>query len=485
MSTLLRTACPTVWRLWTAAVAASTALVGLVGLPATHASAATSARSATGPMFLTNGAWPDHILCASADNDNVRLTLFDASDPYCQWIRVGDRGQFLLFNPKKQKVATYLGGNEGAVVMENQNSPTPNQQYFSWGGAEAWGAYALQSFWDSGQNVDAKDPNSDSPRTDAVHTRGWRHGYQQELTWYELPVAAQRPTYVFAHNLNSADQVDNALDAGYNAIEVDASFDTKKGDWCYSGTHEWISCDPGNPSSEMVLPERVSRKTTAAILNAMVRARQNGKSLAAVWVDIKPDGEGDQPARISLLRSMVRHTLLAAGIQVMYEVPYSADNNAAWNALKQNLDPLESVAVTGTYSHVRDTFARQGSGIDNKHRFATDGSAVFATFVGGCTPGPTLTDSDKVKGLKESVANREAGNINGVFAWTIGSAPDSEDCAARMLGETGVNGVIAGNRMSDYSKEPDTDDSVKIIKDWVRKHPNQARMATVHDNLFR
>ncbi|MGW7002334.1 hypothetical protein ACWGCW_05775 [Streptomyces sp. NPDC054933] len=45
------------------------------------------------------------------------------------------------------------------------------------------GANALQSFWDSGQNVDAKSPDGDSPRTDAVHTRGWRHGYQRELTW--------------------------------------------------------------------------------------------------------------------------------------------------------------------------------------------------------------------------------------------------------------------------------------------------------------
>ncbi|MBV6703485.1 hypothetical protein KV557_41535 [Kitasatospora aureofaciens] len=189
MKSLLRTAGSIVRGLRTTAVAASTALLCLVGLPATHASAATWTQSVTGPVFLTNGGWPDHVLCASPTDDSVWLKPFDASNAYCQWIRIGDRGRFLLFNPQKQKVAAYLGGNEGAVVMENLNYPTPSLQLFSWGGAEDWGAYALQSFEDNGQNIDAKDPNSDNPRTNAVHTRGWRHGHQRELTWNELPVA--------------------------------------------------------------------------------------------------------------------------------------------------------------------------------------------------------------------------------------------------------------------------------------------------------
>ncbi|MQS15683.1 hypothetical protein F7Q99_26285 [Streptomyces kaniharaensis] len=189
MKSFLPTARSVVRRLRTAAVAASTALVCLAGLPATPASAATWTQSVTGPMYLTNGGWPDRVLCASPDNDSVWLKQFDASNQYCQWIRIGDRSRFVLFNPQKQKVATYVGGNEGAVVMQNLNYPTPYLQLFSWGGGEDWGAYALQSFEDNGQNVDAKDPRSDNPRTDAVHTRGWRHGHQRELTWNELPAA--------------------------------------------------------------------------------------------------------------------------------------------------------------------------------------------------------------------------------------------------------------------------------------------------------
>ncbi|WP_037599565.1 hypothetical protein [Streptacidiphilus rugosus] len=654
MTRLLRTAGPAVRRLWTAAVALCTVLVCLAGLPATHASAATSTQLVTGPIFLTNGAWPNHILCASADNDSVWLKSFDTADPYCQWIRVGDRNQFLLFNPEKQKIATYLGGNGGAVVMQDLALPTPTQQYFSWGGAEDWGAYALQSFWDTGQNVDAMAPDGDSPRTDAVHTRGWRHGYQQELTWNELPVAdanmergvaaltayqnylnsalgsgapdetacmtediafgspsagkdvsaelgytgdaygelraradaigpweqftlcrnnrnglyslrssangkyvsaelgytgdnygelraradaigpweqftlepsgagyaiksnangkyvsaelgytgdnygelraradaigpweqfqstaasAQpRPIYAFAHNLNSAERVNDALDAGYNGIEVDAAFNVSGG--C-AGGWQWVACDPGNPSSDPVNAGNIGLKLTGAIFDAMANARRSGKNLAVAWVDIKDSNDGDQPAQISALRGMVRDKLLAAGIRVMYEVPYSADNSAAWNALKQNLSPLESVAVTGTYSQVSGTYSAQGGGIPAEHRFATDGSAVFATLYGTC-----MANDDKVTGLKESVANRDAGNLRGVFAWTMGSSPDGADCAARMLGEVGVNGLIAGSRLSDYIKESDTDLAVKNVTDWVHQHPDQTRMANTHDNLF-
>ncbi|MER7753775.1 hypothetical protein [Kitasatospora sp. NPDC097643] len=210
-----------------AAVAAGTALLCLAGLPATSASAAPApapapapaaaasttaspwTQSVTGPMYLTNGAWSDHVLCASADDDNVWLKQFDAANPYCQWIRVGVRDRFALFNPAKKKVASYIGGNEGAVVMQNLNNPTPWLQLFSWGGGEDWGAYALQSFDDRGQNVDAKSPNSDNPRTDAVHTRGWRHGHQRELTWNELPVAAPS----MARSIGALEAFQNYLNA--------------------------------------------------------------------------------------------------------------------------------------------------------------------------------------------------------------------------------------------------------------------------------
>jgi hypothetical protein len=78
------------------------------------------------------------------------------------------------------------GTSNGLVYV--RNAVGGNQEYWSWGGEESWGFCALQSFQDSGQNVDAKAITSDTPRVDPVRTRGWRNGYQRELTWTKIPV---------------------------------------------------------------------------------------------------------------------------------------------------------------------------------------------------------------------------------------------------------------------------------------------------------
>ncbi len=181
------------------------AVVGLAVLPSAPAYADTSVTAISTPVLITNGLWPDRMLCASQWDDSVWLQQNNGGNPYCQWEQIGDAGKFALYNPQKRKVMAYEGGNGGPVVMENLTYPTPNQQYFSWGGREGWGAYALQSYLDSGQNIDAKDPNSDNPRTDAVHTRGWRHGHQMELTWNTVPVSAGTSLSQAAAELQSYD----------------------------------------------------------------------------------------------------------------------------------------------------------------------------------------------------------------------------------------------------------------------------------------
>ncbi|MGW7491365.1 hypothetical protein [Streptomyces sp. NPDC054786] len=170
-----------------AAVAGMTAAC-LTVLPGT--SAVAKPAHSSGAVLIANGLWSDRILCAGPNDDSVWLQKITYGNPYCQWIQIGDNGHFMLYNAAKNKVMAYEGGNEGPVVMENLTFPTPNQQAFSLGGREGWGANALQSFLDSGQNVDAKESGSDAPRTnEPVHTRGWRHGHQMELTWNMVSVS--------------------------------------------------------------------------------------------------------------------------------------------------------------------------------------------------------------------------------------------------------------------------------------------------------
>ncbi|WP_327064476.1 GDSL-type esterase/lipase family protein [Kitasatospora sp. NBC_01302] len=137
-------------------------------------------------VYLTNGLWGNAMLCAAADNDDTWISD-DRTNPYCQWERIGNDGQFSLYNPAKGKVLGYQGGDQGLLVMQELAYPTQGAQQFSFGGSESWGARALQWFGDSGQNVDAG--TGTTPRTDPVRTRGWRHGDQMQLTWNVAPVS--------------------------------------------------------------------------------------------------------------------------------------------------------------------------------------------------------------------------------------------------------------------------------------------------------
>ncbi|MFF7183101.1 hypothetical protein [Streptomyces sp. NPDC008121] len=174
-------------RLRTGLAAAVVAAAVLSALPAAQASAATP------KIMIRNGAFPDYKLCASPTDDFVWLKPVGLNDPYCSWKQLGsgNEGQFTLYSPAKDEIMYYTGGNEGLAMMgDNGDSPAgPNGELWTWGGRESWGSSALQSYWDSGQNVDAKSPGTQGgPRADQVRTRGWRHGYQRELTWNAVPL---------------------------------------------------------------------------------------------------------------------------------------------------------------------------------------------------------------------------------------------------------------------------------------------------------
>ncbi|MCG7207380.1 fascin domain-containing protein [Streptomyces arenae] len=89
--------------------------------------------------------------------DNTRVQPdYNAADPHCQWLQIGDTGKFALYNEGKHKTMAYDGKNAGAVVMENITYPTPDTQQ-------------------------RRSPHR------PVHTRSWGKDHQQELTWrYEL-----------------------------------------------------------------------------------------------------------------------------------------------------------------------------------------------------------------------------------------------------------------------------------------------------------
>lgn len=134
----------------------------------------------TSAVYIKNGNWPDQLLCASVSDGTVRLST-DTTNPACMWLPFARKsGEFVLYNPWAGQVMTYPGGAANPVAMTSLAYPNNNSQLWSLGSLEGWGAYALQWFGDSGQNVDAGTPN---PTTGPVGTRSWRSGNQRQLTW--------------------------------------------------------------------------------------------------------------------------------------------------------------------------------------------------------------------------------------------------------------------------------------------------------------
>jgi hypothetical protein len=160
-----------------------------------------SAAMPTKEIVIMSGAFDGYALTAKLGSTGVFATKFSSNDRGQIWEQRGDDDKFQLYNALVGMIATYpSGGNENPIVMDSNVSQTENMAYWSWGAMEGWGAQALQSFADNGQNVDIGDaiygggPSGTDfytgPSLDALKTRGWRHGSQRELTWKSVPAGA-------------------------------------------------------------------------------------------------------------------------------------------------------------------------------------------------------------------------------------------------------------------------------------------------------
>jgi hypothetical protein len=139
---------------------------------------------ASGTRAILSAAFNNQALSASSGDRSLWLKPLNVLDEYQQWIQLGADDQFILWNCGKSRILQFSGGNEQPVIFAEPWMASGNSGYFSWGGTESWGGRALQSYLDSGQNVDAMSHTAgDQPTTDPVLTRGWRHGHQRELTW--------------------------------------------------------------------------------------------------------------------------------------------------------------------------------------------------------------------------------------------------------------------------------------------------------------
>jgi hypothetical protein len=131
--------------------------------------------------IIKSGVFDGMVLTALNDGTDLFLQAYVPGNTNQTWDLSNPQGVFTIINRGTGQFISYPGGNAEklSLVPSTPNPPADNIN-FHWGDMEEWGARALQWNFDQGQNVSA---GINTPDPGPLHTRGWRHGNQRELTW--------------------------------------------------------------------------------------------------------------------------------------------------------------------------------------------------------------------------------------------------------------------------------------------------------------
>ncbi|KAJ6442474.1 hypothetical protein O9K51_03649 [Purpureocillium lavendulum] len=275
--------------------------------------------------------------------------------------------------------------------------------------------------------------------------------------------AQPRPFYAIAHRVLTIQAVRHALDHGANAIETDLT----------AWSHGWWADHDGLP---------FSRGDKAKDLFDMIaHERRANKSVAFVWLDLKnPDqcGTESELCNIESLINLARNSLEPVGVKVLWGFSSSDVDKRAFNVIRDNLNRNEAIGIDGlgggTVDDAKAVFDK-GAFIEVRQRVWTKGLFWPHIMFGSCE------DDDIGKGrqicsqIRQGVESKAFGKV---FAWTIGQHNVQE---ANKLLFAGVDGLIYGPPMSDYSNTEQTKAAIRIITDWIGANPDKCYLATGRD----
>ncbi|WP_218134623.1 hypothetical protein [Amycolatopsis xylanica] len=289
--------------------------------------------------------------------------------------------------------------------------------------------------------------------------------------------AGQRPIYAIAHRVDTTDGVRAAIKHGANGIEIDVCSWWNPNEW-----RAWHDCSSAGDTRH--------GPSVASMFDLIVSEARARRRLSLVWLDIKdPNYCGEAPNRacsVAGLRDQAQK-LTAAGIQVLYGFyEYHGGSTPdvggrGWQSLQGKLGRLEGITTTGSLASVQKTYADHGAGLPNGRRAMDYGDSDITKGFGNCTEPTYYTCAE----LKKAAGARNSGSLAATFSWTT----DYNDpwYVDKLLGEAGVDGIIAGwakNQVTEYNDGWQCSQSIAAVRDWVAKHGATHRMATPNDLLF-
>ena len=262
-----------------------------------------------------------------------------------------------------------------------------------------------------------------------------------------------RPLWLIAHKCLEEKGIDDAIDHGANAFEIDLTAYKGEGWWAQHPGETWYS--------------------NARDLFKHIGQRAGDSNVQFVWLDIKTPNEcdvdtGEEVCSIKGLMKLAREHLVKNGVAVLYG--FMPPTDKAFTYVGNNLQSKEAINWDGSGrkkdnvpNHTPEDAAKALSFVKEKSRKVDSyGDDYLWEGFGNCNEESFNTCTELKKAVQSDTWGR-------TFGWTVTNG--QADFVDKLLGTAQVDGLIYGNPSEPYSKTSKTSDAVNSIKDWIKKNP--------------
>ena len=273
-------------------------------------------------------------------------------------------------------------------------------------------------------------------------------------------LASKKPFYAIAHRCNNVGAINQAVNDGANAFEMDLTSETNGGWWA---SHDGPSKN-GDKARDM--------------FNAVAGPRKAGRPITFGWLDLKnPDYCDPADSKwwycsIAALRDLAREILEPAGVRVLFGF-YGDDlvNGNAYKLLASGLTAKEAINNDGRSAPLQQWFSAHGPSAVSK-RVMSYGYMDITNGFGNCWEAGDahLTCTQ----IRQGVASH---NFGKVFGWT---ANKDNGGSMSSLMDVGVDGIIFGNSQALYGGAT-ASQAAKVLRSSLQSHGSSYFMAGNND----
>jgi len=230
------------------------------------------------------------------------------------------------------------------------------------------------------------------------------------------------PFYLIAHRVSTVQGVQDALSHGANAIEMDLT--AYNSGWYVDHDGIWIT--RGDTARQM--------------FQAIADARQAGRTITFVWLDIKnPDYCGSnkpmtEPCSIETLQELARDILQPYGVRVLYGFYGGSNIGPAFNRVIASLNDYEAIDLESPAETVQQAFSAAGLSQSAKG-IMSYGNFILGYRFGNCEEESYYTCTE----LRQATESKHFGKV---FSWTLEAGQSWY--LDKLMGHAGVDGLIYG-----------------------------------------